>query len=82
MNALKYYCNCIINECVKRWYNNTTKKFENVSKNDLPLWYTNKQVQYSHMSSLHRKNPEHYLQIQKNMPNIMKLSLNNPYRKK
>lgn len=60
IDGLKYYCNCIIDEWVKRGYNNTTKKFENVSEDDLPWWYKNKQIQYSHMASLHRKNPEHY----------------------
>jgi hypothetical protein len=59
-NGLKYYCNCMIEEWVKQGYKNTMKLYDNVSVKDLPWWYSNKQVQYSNMASLNRKDPSFY----------------------
>ncbi len=58
--GLMYYINCMIDEWVKRGYKNTMKKYDDVCSDDLPWWYTNKQIQYANMASLVRKEPEYY----------------------
>lgn len=62
-NTLKDYYNCILEEWIKRGYNNTMC-FEEVYNSIIyPVWFNNDEVFSSHRSNLLRKNKEYYSQF-------------------
>jgi hypothetical protein len=68
-NALKLYLNKSIKLWISRGYKNTMKLEKIQGKIILPKWFGNKEFHNSHKSNLLRKNPEHYVQFSKEVPN-------------
>lgn len=69
LNALKYYCNVMIEEVEKRGYKNNIKKYE--IKNITYPWYIGYEpFHYSHQASLLRKDPKHYIKYFEKLPEI------------
>jgi hypothetical protein len=67
LEALKYYCNVMIDEVVRRGYKNSIEKYD--VKNITYPWYIGyKPFHYSHQASLLRKNPKDYIKYFKNLP--------------
>lgn len=62
-NTLKYYYNCILEEWIKRGYNNTMCFEEVYNPIIYPAWFNNDEVFSSHRSNLLRKNKEYYSQF-------------------
>ena len=58
--ALKFYANCMINEWVKRGYNNTMPLFEIDGMPKLPDWLGFEKFHSSHRSNLLKKDPVYY----------------------
>jgi hypothetical protein len=67
-NALKLYLNKSIKLWISRGYKNTMKLEKIQGKIILPKWFGNKEFHNSHKSNLLRKNPEHYVQFSKEVP--------------
>lgn len=67
ITGLRYYYNSMVDEWVKRGYNNTMKKYDMPEIKDytlvLPWFFTCKQLQLSHKCSLLRKDPDYYSKI-------------------
>jgi len=62
-NSLKYYCNCCIDEWIKRGYKNTMKKYDVDHSNEDPWWIGNKDFHRAMRARLIQKNEEFYLPI-------------------
>lgn len=60
-NALKQYCNCCINEWIKKGYKNNMQLYTLYSKDILyPFWLGKYEFHSSHRSNLLRKDFTHY----------------------
>lgn len=64
-NALRYYVNCCIDECIARGINNTVEKLEVFTPINIPFWIRCPTLNLSHISALYRKEvarkePKHY----------------------
>ena len=59
-DALKLYCNIIIEEWIKRGYSNTMKLYDVKEPVIYPWWFGMMDFHYSHVASLRRKDPEYY----------------------
>ena len=59
VQALMLYTNTIINEWIKRGYNNNMKLYE-IDSITMPHWLGNKEFHASHRANLLRKDPEWY----------------------
>tara|TARA_B100000745_G_scaffold288947_1_gene226741 strand:- start:92 stop:418 length:327 start_codon:yes stop_codon:yes gene_type:complete len=62
VQALQLYTNTMINEWIKRGYNNNMKLYE-ISSIQFPHWLGNKELHSSHRSNLLRKDTEYYSQF-------------------
>ena len=62
VQALMLYTNTIINEWIKRGYNNTMKLSE-INSMTMPHWLGNTKFHASHRANLLRKDYEHYSQF-------------------
>jgi hypothetical protein len=67
-NALKLYLNKSIKLWISRGYKNTMNLEKIEGKIILPKWLGNKKFHDSHKSNLLRKNPEHYFEFNKEVP--------------
>jgi len=59
-NALKHYCNIMINEWVRRGKNNTMSLYKIDTLVIFPSWFINPKIHYSHMARLIQKDPIFY----------------------
>ena len=62
VQALQLYTNTIINEWIKRGYNNNMKLYE-IDSIVMPHWLGNKEFHASHKANLLRKDYEYYSQF-------------------
>ena len=62
VQALQLYTNTIINEWIKRGYNNNMKLYE-INSMTMPHWLGNTKFHASHRANLLRKDYEHYSQF-------------------
>lgn len=62
-NSLKYYCNCCIDEWVKRGYKNTMRIYELPIEFKHPWWLGDENFHRSHRARLIEKNPDFYLKL-------------------
>ena len=62
VQALQLYTNTIINEWIKRGYNNNMKLYE-IGSIVMPHWLGNKEFHASHKANLLRKDYEYYSQF-------------------
>ena len=62
VDGLKHYCNIMIEEWIKRGYNNTMKIYEVPKDFEVPTWIGNKDFHASHRSNLLRKEFDYYKQ--------------------
>ena len=62
VQALMLYTNTIINEWIKRGYNNNMKLYE-INSITMPHWLGNNEFHASHRANLLRKDYEHYSQF-------------------
>jgi len=62
VQALMLYTNTIINEWIKRGYNNNMKLYE-INSMTMPHWLGNTKFHASHRANLLRKDYEHYSQF-------------------
>ena len=62
VQALQLYTNTIINEWIKRGYNNNMKLYE-IDSIVMPHWLGNKEFHTSHKANLLRKDYEYYSQF-------------------
>lgn len=61
LNSLKYYCNCCIDEWVKRGYKNTMAKYPVDHQNEDPWFIGNENFHRAMRARLIEKNEEFYL---------------------
>lgn len=66
--ALKYYYNCIVEEWIKRGFENNMPLFTLRAKPSMPWFVKNASIQMSHRASLIRKDPSFYKQIFTKVP--------------
>jgi hypothetical protein len=59
-DALKLYCNVMIQEWIKRGYTNTMQCYEIPSNIMMPPWLGYELLHKSHRANLLRKDPEYY----------------------
>lgn len=59
-NALKYYCNCMIEEWIFRGYKNTMAIYDLPKSFERPWWITFRPLHYSHRAALWRKDQNYY----------------------
>ncbi len=62
-NSLKYYCNCCIDEWVRRGYKNTMTKYDVNHSNEDPWWIGDENFHRAMRARLIAKNEEYYLPI-------------------
>ena len=62
IQALQLYTNTIINEWIKRGYNNNMKLYD-IGSIEMPHWLGDKAFHSSHRANLLRKDYEHYSQF-------------------
>lgn len=62
IQSLMLYTNTMINEWIKRGYNNNMKLYE-INSITIPHWLGNKKFHASHRANLLRKDYEHYSQF-------------------
>jgi len=60
LDGLKHYCNIMVDEWVKRGYNNTMTKYSLPDSFDLPTWLGDHKVHSSHRANLLRKDFNFY----------------------
>jgi len=60
-NSLKYYCNCCIDEWIKRGYKNTMLKYDVDHQNEDPWWIGNENFHRAMRARLIEKDEEFYL---------------------
>lgn len=65
-NSLKYYCNCCIDEWIRRGFKNTMLKYNVDYQNEDPWWIGNENFHRAMRARLIAKNEEYYL---KKFPN-------------
>ena len=59
-NSLKYYCNCCIDEWIKRGFKNTMQKYDVDHQNDDPWWIGNEDFHRAMRARLIQKDPDYY----------------------
>jgi hypothetical protein len=59
-NSLKYYCNCCINEWIKRGFNNTMIKYNVDHQNEDPWWIGDENFHRAMRARLIEKDKEFY----------------------
>jgi hypothetical protein len=62
-NSLKYYCNCCIDEWIKRGFKNTMVKYDVDHQNEEPWFIGNQDFHRAMRARLIEKNEEFYLPI-------------------
>jgi hypothetical protein len=62
-NSLKYYCNCCIDEWIKRGFKNTMIRYDVDHQNKDPWWLGNEDFHRAMRARLIEKNEEFYLPI-------------------
>ena len=65
-DALKLYTNSMIEEWIKRGYNNTMKIYQVPESVEFPEWIGDNRLHKSHRMNLLRKDYEHYSRFFKN----------------
>ena len=60
IDALKLYHNTIVEEWIRRGFNNTMKLYKLPKNIEMPWFIYNKSIQYSHRANLIRKLKSHY----------------------
>ena len=58
--ALKFYCNAMVREWVRRGYKNTMKLYPIKGEVTFPSWWGNEELHSSHRAALLEKDNEHY----------------------
>jgi len=60
-NSLKYYCNCCIDEWIRRGFKNTMVKYDVDHQNEDPWWIGDENFHRAMRARLIEKNEEYYL---------------------
>jgi len=77
-NALKLYFNKAVKLWISRGFKNNMRLEKIEGKIIFPHWFGNKKFHDSHKSNLLRKDPEHYFEFSKDVPDNLEYIWPNP----